>query len=33
MGRARRFIVQKLLRAADSPIFELPKAWHVLSRY
>lgn len=33
MGRARKSLVQKLLRAADSPYFELPKAWHVLSRW
>jgi hypothetical protein len=32
MGRARKSLVQKLLRAADSPLFELPKSWHVLSR-
>lgn len=32
MGRARKSLVQKLLRAADSSLFELPKSWHVLSR-
>jgi hypothetical protein len=32
MGRVRKSLVQKLLRAADSPIFDLPKSWHVLSR-
>lgn len=33
MGRGPRSLVQKLMRAADSPIFELPKSWHALSRY
>jgi hypothetical protein len=33
MGRLRRSLVQKLLRAADSPFFELPAGWHVLSRW
>eukprot|EP00882_Tetradesmus_deserticola_P010922 GHRQ01011549.1.p2 GENE.GHRQ01011549.1~~GHRQ01011549.1.p2 ORF type:complete len:163 (+),score=39.88 GHRQ01011549.1:233-721(+) len=33
MGRIRRSLVQKLVRAADSNFFELPKGWSVFSRY
>ncbi|WIA12102.1 hypothetical protein OEZ86_003084 [Tetradesmus obliquus] len=33
MGRIRRSLVQKLIRAADSEFFELPKGWSVFSRY
>ncbi|KAF8071182.1 hypothetical protein HT031_001264 [Scenedesmus sp. PABB004] len=33
MGRVRKSLVQKLLRAVDTPQFEMPKAWAVFSRY
>lgn len=32
MGRAGRSLVHKLIRAADSRLFEVPKGWHVFSR-
>eukprot|EP00878_Enallax_costatus_P004568 GHUV01004809.1.p1 GENE.GHUV01004809.1~~GHUV01004809.1.p1 ORF type:complete len:202 (+),score=107.73 GHUV01004809.1:1160-1765(+) len=33
MGRASRSLVHKLIRAADSGLFEVPKGWQVFSRY